>query len=90
MTDPIADMLTRIRNASAVNKAEVLKPFSNVKFSIAKVLEKEKLDEIFQILGLLEIDSFKLDINYSEKNEAEIVGELADQGARLPHPEHDV
>jgi len=35
--------------------------------------EKEKLDEIFQILGLLEIDSFKLDINYSEIGEAEFI-----------------
>jgi len=41
MTDPIADMLTRIRNAVAVKKAEVLIPFSKVKFNIAKVLEKE-------------------------------------------------
>ncbi len=41
MTDPIADMLTRIRNAVAVKKAEVLLPFSKVKFNIAKVLEKE-------------------------------------------------
>lgn len=41
MTDPIADMLTRIRNAVAVKKAEVFIPFSKVKFNIAKVLEKE-------------------------------------------------
>lgn len=37
-TDPIADMLTRIRNASAVKKAEVLIPFSKVKLSIANIL----------------------------------------------------
>jgi small subunit ribosomal protein S8 len=33
-------MLTRIRNASAVNKAEVLVPMSKVKFAIAKILEQ--------------------------------------------------
>ena len=37
-TDPIADMLTRIRNASAVKKAEVVVPFSKVKLAIANIL----------------------------------------------------
>lgn len=41
MTDPIADMLTRIRNAQQANKAEVSMPSSNAKVSIAKVLEEE-------------------------------------------------
>jgi small subunit ribosomal protein S8 len=41
MTDPIADMLTRIRNASAVNKAEVVLPMSKIKYNIAKILEQE-------------------------------------------------
>lgn len=39
--DPIADMLTRIRNASAVRKPDVLVPFSKMKFAMAKILEKE-------------------------------------------------
>lgn len=41
MTDPIADMLTRIRNASAVRKPEVAIPFSTLKLEIAKVLKLE-------------------------------------------------
>ena len=41
LTDPIADMLTRIRNASAVFKTEVLVPYSNLKEAIAKILVKE-------------------------------------------------
>lgn len=41
MTDPIADMLTRIRNASRVGKAEVLIPYSRLKLTIAKILERE-------------------------------------------------
>ena len=39
MTDPIADMLTRIRNAMAVKKPEVVLPFSKVKMSIAEMLK---------------------------------------------------
>jgi small subunit ribosomal protein S8 len=41
MIDPIADMLTRIRNASLVKKDELFLPMSKVKFNIAKILERE-------------------------------------------------
>lgn len=40
MTDPIADMLTIIRNAQAVSKETVELPFSKFKFEVAKILEK--------------------------------------------------
>jgi len=41
MSDPIADMLTRIRNGQSAAKAEVTMPASNMKQSIAKVLKDE-------------------------------------------------
>lgn len=41
MTDPIADMLTRIRNASMVHKKEVTIPFSKLKMAIAMILVRE-------------------------------------------------
>lgn len=41
MTDPIADMLTRIRNAILAKQGEVRIPFSKIKFEIAKILERE-------------------------------------------------
>lgn len=37
-TDPIADMLTRIRNAGAVNKSQVYLPYSKVKETLARIL----------------------------------------------------
>ena len=40
MTDPIADMLTRIRNASLVGKREVVMPASKLKYAVAKILEQ--------------------------------------------------
>ena len=49
MTDPIADMLTRIRNAQQANKAEVGMPSSKVKVSIAKVLEEEGYITAFNV-----------------------------------------
>jgi len=39
--DPIADMFTRIRNASAVKKTELILPMSKLKYEVAKILEKE-------------------------------------------------
>ncbi len=39
-SDPIADLLTRIRNAVAVNKTEVIVPASKIKLTIAKQLKK--------------------------------------------------
>ncbi len=41
MSDPIADMLTRIRNAQAVSKKTVSMPASKIKSAIAKVLTQE-------------------------------------------------
>jgi small subunit ribosomal protein S8 len=39
--DPIADMFTRIRNASAVKKTEIVLPISKLKLEVAKILEAE-------------------------------------------------
>ena len=41
MTDPIADMLTRVRNANSAHKDAVSMPFSNLKSHIAEILEAE-------------------------------------------------
>ena len=41
MTDPIADMLTRIRNANTVNHPEVVMPASKIKRAIAQILKDE-------------------------------------------------
>ena len=49
MSDPIADMLTRIRNAQMVEKASVLVPSSKVKVAIAKVLKDEGYIDGFQV-----------------------------------------
>ena len=47
MSDPIADMLTRIRNAQATEKVSVAIPASKVKIAIAKVLKDEGYIEDF-------------------------------------------
>jgi len=49
MTDPIADMLTRIRNGLRVRRAEVSMPASRIKRGIAEVLKREGFIEDFSV-----------------------------------------
>ena len=51
MSDPIADMLTRIRNAQSVEKAAVTMPSSKLKVAIAQVLKDEGYIDGFVIKG---------------------------------------
>ncbi|AIL33301.1 30S ribosomal protein S8 [Basilea psittacipulmonis] len=51
MSDPIADMLTRIRNAQQVEKLSVRMPSSKLKVAIATVLKDEGYIENFEIKG---------------------------------------
>ena len=51
MSDPIADMLTRIRNAHSVNKKTVDIPASNLKSAIASVMQQEGYIESFTVTG---------------------------------------
>ena len=74
MTDPIADMLTRIRNAALAKKKEVRIPSSQMKIEIAKILKDEGYIKNFRSLegnvqGILSIT-----LKYSESNENAITG----------------
>ena len=55
-TDPIADMLTRIRNANSQRHATVDIPYSKVKEALGKILLSEGFVESMDIL---EVESFK-------------------------------
>jgi small subunit ribosomal protein S8 len=48
-TDPIADMLTRLRNAHSANHDEVRMPYSKVKYAILQVMVKSKMIESVSI-----------------------------------------
>lgn len=51
MSDPIADMLTRIRNAQQAEKVVVAMPSSKLKVAIAKVLKEEGYIDDFSVAG---------------------------------------
>ena len=79
MTDPIADMLTRIRNALAIKKPEIVLPYSKVKFNIANVLEKEKLIKKVETIEATKsktgFKQLKFKLMYDEKNQS-VIGTL--------------
>ena len=52
MSDPIADMLTRIRNAQLARKKNVKMPNSRIKISIAKVLKDEGYIDDFSVKNI--------------------------------------
>ncbi|MFH1667906.1 MAG: 30S ribosomal protein S8 [Candidatus Komeilibacteria bacterium] len=70
VTDPISDMLTRVRNALQTGKTEVVIPWSKIKYSITKILIKEGYLEDVEIA---EKNGFKIIIaklKYSKKQPA--------------------
>jgi small subunit ribosomal protein S8 len=63
MSDPIADMLTRLRNAHAVGKVAVVMPSSKLKVAIAKVLKDEGYVEDYAVV----VDGAKASLNITLK-----------------------
>jgi small subunit ribosomal protein S8 len=67
-TDPISDMLTRIRNAIAVNKHEVTMPHSKIKESVAKLLVDSKFLDGVKVEDATVGKAIKITINNPESN----------------------
>jgi small subunit ribosomal protein S8 len=64
MSDPIADMLTRIRNAQMVEKKEVNVPVSNLKSAIASVMQQEGYIESFTVDGIVAKKTLSIKLKY--------------------------
>lgn len=64
MSDPIADMLTRIRNAQQVDKPSVTMPSSKLKAAIAAVLQDEGYVDGFQIKGSATKPELEITLKY--------------------------
>ncbi len=73
MTDPIADMIIRIKNATISRKESVLVPFSKLKFEIASVLEKEGYISSVSKKGKKIAKFLELGLIY-EGNESKVTG----------------
>lgn len=74
MTDPIADMLTRIRNASTAMHDEVTIPASKIKESIARILADEGFVTGYELNGDGQHPQLKVRLRYTEERERAISG----------------
>ena len=74
VTDPIADMLTRIRNAIMARHDLVLVPASRMKLSIAKILKEEGFISDYEVLGGKPERVIKIHLRYFDGNEPAISG----------------
>lgn len=64
MTDPIADMLNRIRNAQAVFQPTVVIPFSKLNYKIAEILEREGFVRKIERRGRKTKRTFEITLKY--------------------------
>ena len=74
MTDPIADMLTRIRNAGMAKLGKVEMPSSNLKANIAKVLKDEGYIKGYKVTKDEKQGILKLNLKYDENRVPVIEG----------------
>ncbi|MBU4230682.1 MAG: 30S ribosomal protein S8 [Deltaproteobacteria bacterium] len=69
MTDPLADMLTRIRNAGMVKFETVEMPLSKVKTGVAAILKKEGFINDYQVLDTDTQGVLRIEMKYDQNNE---------------------
>lgn len=69
MTDPIADMLTRIRNGLQAGKREISVPSSNVKIGVVEVLKREGYIKDFDIVEAEPQNNLVLSLKYGSEGE---------------------
>jgi small subunit ribosomal protein S8 len=74
VTDPIADMLTRIRNACMVRHTQVVMPSSKIKVEIAKILAKEGFIQGYSVIEEKPQAKLALALKYTGRGKSVITG----------------
>ena len=91
MSDPIADMLTRIRNAQSVEKTSVVMPSSKLKVAIAKVLKDEGYIDAFAVRGEAARPELEIALKYyAGKPVIERIERVSRPGLRIYKGRHDL
>ncbi len=85
MTDPIADMLTRIRNAVRIERPFVQMPLSNVKRGLADVLKREGYIWDWEELDASPVRQLRIDLKYGPNGERVIrhIRRISKPGRRI-------
>lgn len=74
VTDPIADMLTRIRNAISVRKSTVVMPASRMKEAVARVLKNEGFIQRYEVLRDTRFPVLRIHLKYTENRDPVLRG----------------
>ena len=91
MSDPIADMLTRIRNAQMVDKPSVVMPSSKLKAAIAQVLKDEGYIDGFSIVGEASKPQLQIALKYyAGRPVIESIERVSRPGLRIYKGRHDI
>ena len=91
MSDPISDMLTRIRNAQQSEKPSVAMPASKLKASIAKVLKDEGYIEGFRVLTEAGKNELEIALKYyAGRPVIERIERVSRPGLRIYKPSRDI
>jgi small subunit ribosomal protein S8 len=85
LTDPIADMLTRIRNAAKARKREINLPSSRVKVELAKILKDEGFIKGYKVTEDKKQGVLNITLKYTEDNRNAIAGlrRISSPGCRI-------
>jgi small subunit ribosomal protein S8 len=91
-TDPIADMLTRVRNALGVKHTQVIAPSSKMKVSIAKVLREEGYIQGYDVTKDRPQPMLRIWLKYTEDGEPAItvLKRVSKPGCRIYAGKHEV
>src|SRR3954467_9618908 len=91
MSDPIADMLTRMRNAQMSEKVSVAMPASKLKASIAKVLKDEGYIDDFAVRPNEGKPQLEISLkHYTGRPTIEKMGGVSPPGLRISKPSRDI
>jgi small subunit ribosomal protein S8 len=90
MSDPIADMLTRIRNAQSVDKTAVTMPSSKLKVAIAQVLKDEGYIDGFAVKGDQKAELEIALKYYAGRPVIERIERVSRPGLRIYRGRHDI
>lgn len=92
MTDPIADMLTRIRNAQTVRHSYVMMPSSRLKQAIGRVLRDEGYIHRFEVIRRDRFPALRMYLKYTEKRQPVLKGlrRISKPGCRVYSKKSDI
>ena len=92
MTDPIADMLTRVRNANTVRHENVDVPASNIKKELARILLEEGFIKGYDVIEDGKQGLIRLQLKYGKNGEKVITGikRISKPGMRVYADNHSV